>query len=176
MNEIERELVEEYKRLDLLLKDKFSSETGVSEYISRMDNEVRAFHIVDGWERDYRQLKHIRHVRNKIMHDEEDSFCKESDIDYADEFYDRILDRDDPLSRLHAHREKAREFLSSFRNETRETRQVYEAFDTDELYDDQDQAGSFPNRTTVVLLILLTITCIVLLVLVTYSAIRGWMK
>ena len=186
MNEIERELVEEYKKLDLLLKDKFNSETGVSEYIARMDDEVRAFHIVDDWERDYRKLKHIRHVRNKIMHDEDDSFCEESDIDFAEEFYDRVLGMDDPLSRLHELREKAREFVSNFRNETSERRQVYDAidfresrqvhdsFDSKEFFDeDQEHEESFPNTTTVILLVLLMITCIVLLILVAYAALRS---
>ena len=161
MNEIERELVEEYKRLDLLLKDRFNTETGVSEYISRMDKEAGASSIFSDWDRDYRKLKHIRHVRNKIMHDENDSFCEESDIDFADEFYYRVVDQNDPLSRLYRRREKPKSYSYEHKKETEE---IFDFAGSDDLYEDGG-----PNRTTAVLLILLFITLGVLAAMIYVS-------
>ncbi|MBQ6479046.1 MAG: hypothetical protein IJI44_06730 [Erysipelotrichaceae bacterium] len=106
MNELEIELIEEYKRIDILIKDMFNSETGVSEYISRMDGNQRASYSVPGWNSDYRQLKHMRYVRNRIMHNEGDSLCTESDLDFAYDFHDRLLSMDDPLAKLCAARKK----------------------------------------------------------------------
>ena len=162
MTETERELVEEYKRLDLLLKDMYHSDTGVSEYISRMELTSGAY-VVPGWEQDLKRLKHVRHIRNKIMHDEDDSLCSESDIDFVLDFYDRLMDQDDPLTRLHEYRNpsgKERDYKYS-----------------DDIQTEQEDWGYLnrrsSNKLTVLLIILLTLAIIVVAIEIIFMRIKG---
>ncbi|MBR4470820.1 MAG: hypothetical protein IKS54_05835 [Erysipelotrichaceae bacterium] len=163
MNETEKELVEEYKKLDLLLKDMYQSDTGVSEYISRMELTSGAY-VVPGWEQDLKRLKHVRHIRNKIMHEEDDSLCSESDIDFVLDFYDRLMEQDDPLARLH-----------EYRNPSGKERD-YEYTDDDIQAEQED--WSYLNRRplgklTILLIILLTLAIIVVAIEIIYMRIKG---
>lgn len=104
MLEINIRFQEEYLRLDCLCREFFSSKRGVSLYIEHMEstpeNERKQ---IAGWERDYKSLKHMRHIRNKLAHelDALDAhLCKESDIVWIRAFYDRIMDETDPLTQL----------------------------------------------------------------------------
>ena len=95
--------LEEYKRLDSLLKD-FSEgdEAGVTKYINQMDiTPMDKQLLVESWYYDYKTLKHLRWVRNKLAHDEgslDEELCTEDDINWLKGFYQRILDKDDPFS------------------------------------------------------------------------------
>ena len=95
--------LEEYKRLDSLLKD-FSEgdEAGVTKYINQMDiTPMDKQLLVESWYYDYKALKHLRWVRNKLAHDEgslDEELCTEDDINWLKGFYQRILDKDDPFS------------------------------------------------------------------------------
>lgn len=63
-----------YKHLDNLCKDILDSDVGITEYIDEMENEFGQGSIyVLGWNSDYKQLKHYRWIRNKLVH-EADSF------------------------------------------------------------------------------------------------------
>ena len=85
---------DEYKSLDRLCKDIFGTENGVTEYIERMESEERGKMIVADWDRDYKKLKSMRYIRNKIAHEDgisEDDVCSPSDTSWLMEFQDRIL-------------------------------------------------------------------------------------
>lgn len=98
MRDIEVEFLDEYKKLDNLIKDKFSSEQGVTEYINRMKaNDYFASHLISGWGSTYRQLIYIRKVRNDIVH-ENYSDCEPGDIEYVLDFYKELMDLKDPLT------------------------------------------------------------------------------
>lgn len=95
---------EEYKSLDNLCKDILESEKGVSEYIERMENEERGKMIVADWERDYKKLKSMRYIRNKLAHDDgayESDLCTDRDIAWVRDFQDRIMNEEDPLTVLY---------------------------------------------------------------------------
>lgn len=98
MRDIEVEFLDEYKKLDNLIKDKFSSEQGVTEYINRMKaNDYFGSNLFSEWSRTYRHLIHIRTVRNDIMHN--DHFdCEAEDLEYVLDFYDEIMSLNDPLT------------------------------------------------------------------------------
>lgn len=151
MNNIEIELVQEYKRLDLLLKDMFETETGVSEYISRMENVRNAAGLVSGWNRDLEKLKRIRHIRNKIMHDEGYSFCEDDDIDYIVDFYDRLLDQDDPLAKLRKYKKQKQTIQQ----------QPYINYSDDEDYNNNNKL----NMILTVLLIMLVFSFVAVLII-----------
>lgn len=93
---------ERYKKLDVFIGDMFSCNNGVSEYINKM--EQTSFSLqkkVKTWDSDYKTLKHLRWVRNKIAHETgvgTETFSTKEDIDDVSDFYNRVLNRKDPLS------------------------------------------------------------------------------
>ena len=101
MNRSDIEFFEAYKRLDKLCGEILNCSNGVSEYISEMERSPEGQYKVASWNTDYKELKHIKWVRNQIAHDATDfPVSDESDILFAESFYDRILNQDDPFARL----------------------------------------------------------------------------
>ena len=96
------EFQEEYKRLDRLCKDYLSSTEGVSEYIRQMESTPWSNRrYVFTWEDDYKQLKHIRWVRNQLAHEVgtlNSDICTADDLDWVQSFYNRIMDGSDPFT------------------------------------------------------------------------------
>lgn len=95
---------EEYKRLDALCKDIFSSNDGVSRYIYEMENTYSQYiRLIFNWDSVYKQLKHLRWIRNQLAHEIgafEVALCTEDDIEWLTDFYNSILERTDPLAKL----------------------------------------------------------------------------
>lgn len=100
MDTTDIEFFDAYRRLDRLCADVLRSHNGVGEYIRQMEAEPQGRHKVPGWTADYQALKHIRWVRNRIAHDASDAISTEDDIEFAEEFYDRILHQTDPFAQL----------------------------------------------------------------------------
>ena len=95
---------EEYKRLDKLCSDMYSCQNGVSEYIFQMDNVYNSgLSYISSWSFDYKNLKHIRFLRNQIAHDPDIyQISKPEDLNFVKNFYSRIISGDDPLTLLRA--------------------------------------------------------------------------
>lgn len=93
---------EEYKRLEKLCGDMFSSRQGVSDYLSRMEAlRSEGLFCVPSWDADYRLLKHIRWVRNRLAHDDVSAqISEQADLAFVKDFYGRILSGRDPLAQL----------------------------------------------------------------------------
>ena len=102
MQQADNIFFEEYKRLNKLCSEIFSCQNGVSEYISQMENDWNdGYKYVSSWNEDFKNLKHVRWVRNKIAHDYNDSqISNSSDFAYVKLFYERIFSGTDPLSLL----------------------------------------------------------------------------
>ena len=102
MQKMDNEFFEMYKRLDNLCRDMYSCRNGVSEYISQMEQAAyQGKYKVYSWDDDYKKLKHLRWVRNRIAHDSGVfQICEPHDIDAVHDFYDRILSGQDPLALL----------------------------------------------------------------------------
>ncbi len=104
MLELNVRFQEEYLRLDSLCREFFTSKRGVSLYIEHMDaTPEKESRQIKGWERDYKSLKHMRHIRNKLAHEHDalnKRLCTERDIEWLRHFYNRIMDETDPLTRL----------------------------------------------------------------------------
>lgn len=102
MLDLNIEFQEEYKRLDRLCKDYLSRKEGVTEYIRQMESTPwNHRQYVPTWENDYKQLKHIRWVRNQLAHEVgtlESDICTEYDLDWVRSFYDRIMNGSDPFT------------------------------------------------------------------------------
>ena len=53
------------------------------------------------WEDDYKQLKHVRWVRNQLAHEVgtlNSDICTEDDLDWVQSFYNRIINGSDPFT------------------------------------------------------------------------------
>ena len=104
------EFQEEYKRLDRLCKDYLSSNEGVSEYIKQMESTSwNNRRYVRTWEDDYRQLKHVRWVRNQLAHEVgtlDSGFCTEEDLIWVKTFHDRIINGNDPFTIMRKEKEE----------------------------------------------------------------------
>ncbi len=113
--------LESYKRLDNLCKDLFRSEKGVSSYIDSMEQYGDIHNRVQNWDYDYKQLKHYRHIRNLIAHDNsasENNTCKDSDTQWIKQFHQRILSSTDPLALYEAKRAHAQKAQNMKTNQT----------------------------------------------------------
>lgn len=88
-----------YKRLDNLCKD--MNGKGISGYIEDMERNPNGNYFIADWKNDYKTLKHYRYIRNQIAHDnyaEEANLCSEEDTVWIENFYQRILNQNDPLT------------------------------------------------------------------------------
>ncbi len=108
MRELNIEFQEQYKQLDRLCREMYSSGEGVSAYIQ--DMERTPYHercTVYNWDSIYKELKHIRWMRNQLAHDIsiDSDFCKQSDIDWLNNFYESIFVGNDPLTRANKARQ-----------------------------------------------------------------------
>lgn len=100
---------EAYKRLDNLCKDCYGSQEGVSEYIRQMDRYMfDGETIVPSWKSDYKNLKHIRWVRNQLAHEVgtlNSDIVKDDDLSFVTNFTQKIMNAVDPLSQLRQYRQ-----------------------------------------------------------------------
>ena len=99
MDAVQIELLEEYKYVDSICRDMLSAEKGVTAYIEQMEatQPVVRYKIVC-WDDDYRKLKHIRWLRNKIAHSTGNVECMPSDVAWLKAFHNRLLTQRDPLA------------------------------------------------------------------------------
>lgn len=105
MRDIEVKYLDQYKKVDNLCAERY--EGGVSGYIAAMDAtpEAKREGIVH-WNDDYRALKRLRWLRNRITHDTGESDCSNRDLASLTAFYGHLKKGSDSLSVL-AKREAA---------------------------------------------------------------------
>ncbi len=117
-----KEFLDEYKHLEKLCNELYDQQHGISLYISDMDATPANLSImVPGWHVDLKNLKHLRHIRNAMVHDLTDldvSYTQE-DIRNLKEFHRRVMEQRDPLSLL-VHKT----YGSESREKTRKTTEV----------------------------------------------------
>ena len=98
------DFLEAYKNLDEMCKQILSSERGVSQYIEEMETATRGSRLCVDWDNDYQQLKKMRYVRNKLVH-EPNSFelnlFTEEDVTWVKGFRERIFNQTDPIALLY---------------------------------------------------------------------------
>jgi len=111
---------EEYKRLDRLCGDMYACQNGVSAYLAAMESKaVRGSARVACWDSDYRQLKHVRWVRNRIAHDSGSLRISEpDDLAFVQDFYNRIFEGRDALTLLRKAEEQPRQKQQKYAQQT----------------------------------------------------------
>ena len=93
--------LDSYKRLERLCRDVMDDDRRVSAYIDEMVRLSDGSRRVSGWDRDLKQLKHYRWVRNQIVHDpdcSEENMCGPEDVRWIEDFHARIMNQTDPLA------------------------------------------------------------------------------
>lgn len=93
--------INSYKRLEKLCNEIYDSNHGVSAYIDDMARLASASFYVFNWNDDLKQLKNYRWIRNQIAHEPnctEENMCEYGDVQWIDDFYDRIMNQSDPLT------------------------------------------------------------------------------
>ena len=72
MDAIQIEFLDEYKYVDKICREMLGTEKGVTAYIEQLDETpVTVRYWITEWNDEYRQLKHIRWLRNQIVHSTE---------------------------------------------------------------------------------------------------------
>lgn len=98
---IEERLFDEYKQVDKLCREIFSSQSGVTQYITEMEQKASyGRSVVPSWNDDYYTLKRVRWLRNKIAHESGATECNDNDAAWLENFHRRLLARQDPLALL----------------------------------------------------------------------------
>lgn len=95
--------LEVYKNLDELCKQILSSDIGISKYIEDMEKEIKGSLYVLNWEKDYKKLKHMRWIRNQLVHDTnsfKNNIVSTDDIEWLKDFQSKIIKCTDPFSLL----------------------------------------------------------------------------
>ena len=118
MKELNTDFYDEYKRLDKFCRDMFSGQDGVTEYIKQMENAALYRYYVPTWDEDLKQLKRMRHLRNKLAHEVgfDADLCTENDILFVKTFYTRLFNCSDPLSIIRRQKEGKKNSKKRHRN------------------------------------------------------------
>lgn len=102
MDAIQIELLEEYKYVDNICRDMLGAEKGVTSYIEQLDETpMTVRYWITEWNNEYRQLKHIRWLRNQIAHSTGYVECTQSDLEWLKGFHNRLLTQQDLLAKAH---------------------------------------------------------------------------
>lgn len=102
MQPLDSQFFEEFKKLEKLCSEMFGEKNGVTCYINEMEaNQWKGSTIILSWDDDYKALKHVRWIRNKLAHDSvEQQLCEQKDIAFLKEFIKKIYSAKDPLALL----------------------------------------------------------------------------
>ena len=103
MEKLDVLFLQQYIKLDNLMKKLLSSQQGVNDYLEAMEDEFQdaTFLNVLHWDSDYQTLIHLRLLHKQITHEGELlGLCDEMDLDVLKALYARLIQQDDPLSRL----------------------------------------------------------------------------
>ena len=102
MNTIQIEFLDEYKYVDKICREMFGTEKGVTTYIEQLDETpMTVRYWITEWNNEYRQLKHIRWLRNQIAHSTGTVDCTQSDLEWLKGFHNRLLTQQDILAKAH---------------------------------------------------------------------------
>ena len=102
MDAIQVELLEEYKYVDKICQEMLGAGKGVTAYIEQLDETpMTVRYWSTEWNDEYKQLKHVRWLRNQIAHSTGTVDCTQSDLEWLKGFHNRLLTQQDLLAKAH---------------------------------------------------------------------------
>lgn len=157
MQKTDNDFFEEYKRVDTICSDMFSSREGITEYLNQMENTPQGRYRVPTWENDYKHLKRCRWVRNQLAHNNVYGMCKPEDLQFITGFHSRILSQNDPIALC----EKTNPVPS--RNHAAPERHLprYDTY----MGDDERSGNLLPGCLTLILIALIVIIAAVIIII-----------
>ena len=94
---------ETYIHLDDLCRERLGF--GISDYVNEMS--TTPFYeqmLISGWERTYKKLRHMRHLRNELAHSQnafDGELCTKGDTSYLKSICYKLENQNDPLTLLY---------------------------------------------------------------------------
>ncbi|MCR5203651.1 MAG: hypothetical protein K6E47_01220 [Lachnospiraceae bacterium] len=167
-----KDFLDEYKHLEKLCNDLYNQQHGISLYISDMEATPRAASImISEWNKDLKVLKHLRHIRNAMVHDlnEQEVTYTQEDIRNLKEFHRRIMEQRDPLSLL-VHKTDGSEPREKTRKTTEVT--VSNTGNSKEVSAEHTDSGLSVKEGLIISLIVLIVVLLTVGVLVARD--KGW--
>lgn len=162
MDNIILNFLEAYKNLDEICKQIFFSDIGISKYIEEMENESQGSFYVSNWENDYKKLKHMRWIRNQLVHDT-DSFQQNmvtmDDIDWLKHFRSRIMNCTDPFALLNQSRKQNNKVRKVHKNNKVE--KIHR--NSSVVYYDMDNSGENKKNSSMHLFVVIVFVIILLI-------------
>lgn len=98
---IDFKFLEEYKYVDNICRDSLSTDRGVYTYISEMEMIPGMYRTYFDWSTDYRALKRVHYLRNRLSHEPgtlDTGLVTNDDLKFITEFHNRLLRCSDPLA------------------------------------------------------------------------------
>ena len=97
-----KDFLDAFKHLEKLCNEVYGEQHGVTLYINEMERKYGiGSRSIPDWNRDLKYLKFVRHVRNNLVHETDFEYDYSSaDIKFMKDFYQRIMNQEDPLSLL----------------------------------------------------------------------------
>ena len=109
MRDFNLDFLDLYKNVDSFLKDAYSSNNGVTNYIQEMERQFEDGNkYVQNWRIDYDRLKHMRWLRNQFAHELsfDAEILEQEDYDWLDSFYKKLFSATDPIALLYTVKRK----------------------------------------------------------------------
>ena len=104
MDNVNYQFYEEFTKLDRLCSEIYQLDNGVGTYLAEMTAVSAAWaEKVPGWIPDMEQLYRYYVLRKAMAQSGEafrDTLCAREDVQWVQQFHQRILERSDPLARL----------------------------------------------------------------------------
>lgn len=117
MTELENKFLDEFKSVEIFLNDAYKTQHGVTTYIDKMRDLQIGWDTIPGWKNEFYSLKRVRHIRNFLTHERGISECEEEDLYYLEDFYERLLNQEDPIAQLYIKQSKKNNHYNSLNTE-----------------------------------------------------------
>lgn len=94
--------IDEFKHLEKICNEIYCEQHGVTQYINDMERKSGyVSRKIPDWDEDLANLKHVRHIRNNLVHESDESVDYDSsDVEFIKTFYHKIITQHDPLALL----------------------------------------------------------------------------
>lgn len=102
-----------FSKVDKLCIDIYQNEHGLADYVEDMRSiSVCTVEEIPDWEADLFQLITLRNVRNSLINTPgafAEEICTQEQLEWLEGFYQRVLDRQDPMALLEEYGYRAQE-------------------------------------------------------------------
>ncbi|MBO7376098.1 MAG: hypothetical protein J6V01_03240, partial [Clostridia bacterium] len=112
MRDLNIEFLEEYKRVERFIRDAYGTQSGVTDYLKLMETSSPEPALPDSWPDDYRGLKRLRWIRNKLAHE----VSMDSDI-VGEDFLKDVIEEEEEIEIKKEQAQKIKEELDKKKEE-----------------------------------------------------------